>query len=158
MRILFASWPGYGHLLPMAPLIRAAQHGGHDVAVSSGADMAELIGKLGVSAHRSRVTLAESYLRMPGGRIARRRRHHARRAVPRPCAAVPAAVQALGRLPHQPSFEQATARLRTEIDQMPSASVLDQVIRNTSEAVTTSRPADLPASGERLAGLPFTRE
>jgi len=65
MRILFGSWPGYGHLLPMVPLIRAAQQGGHDVVVSSGADMSGLIGRLGVSAHRSGVTLAESYDRMP---------------------------------------------------------------------------------------------
>jgi UDP:flavonoid glycosyltransferase YjiC (YdhE family) len=66
MRILFGSWPGYGHLLPMVPLIRAAQQGGHDVVVSSGADMSALIGRLGVAAHRSGVTLAESYDRMPG--------------------------------------------------------------------------------------------
>jgi len=65
MRILFGSWPGYGHLLPMVPLIRAARHGGHDVMVSSGADMSALIGRLGVTAHRSGVTLAESYERMP---------------------------------------------------------------------------------------------
>ena len=65
MRILFGSWPGYGHLLPMVPMIRAAQHGGHDVVVSSGADMSALIGRLGVTAHRSGVTLAESYDRMP---------------------------------------------------------------------------------------------
>src|SRR5215212_6164411 len=65
MRILFGSWPGYGHLLPMVPLIRAAQQGGHDVVVSSGADMSALIGRLGVTAHRSGVTLAESYDRMP---------------------------------------------------------------------------------------------
>jgi UDP:flavonoid glycosyltransferase YjiC (YdhE family) len=65
MRILFGSWPGYGHLLPMVPLIRAAQHGGHDVVVSSGGDMAELIGHLGATAHRSGVTLAESYARLP---------------------------------------------------------------------------------------------
>jgi UDP:flavonoid glycosyltransferase YjiC (YdhE family) len=65
MRILFGSWPGYGHLLPMVPLIRAAQQGGHEVVVSSGADMSDLIGQLGVVAHRSGVTLAESYDRMP---------------------------------------------------------------------------------------------
>jgi UDP:flavonoid glycosyltransferase YjiC (YdhE family) len=65
MRILFGSWPGYGHLLPMVPLIRAAQHGGHDVVVSSGADMSALIGRLGAAAHQSGVTLAESYDRMP---------------------------------------------------------------------------------------------
>ena len=65
MRVLFGSWPAYGHLLPMVPLIRAAQRGGHEVIVSSGADMAAVIGRLGVEAHRSGVTLAESYARMP---------------------------------------------------------------------------------------------
>src|SRR5262245_60972041 len=66
MRILFASWPGYGHLLPMVPLIRAAQRGGHDVVVSSGEDMSELIARLDVAGHVSGVTMAESYARMPG--------------------------------------------------------------------------------------------
>jgi UDP:flavonoid glycosyltransferase YjiC (YdhE family) len=66
VRILFGSWPAYGHLLPMVPLIRAAQQAGHDVVVSSGADMSALIDRLGVAAHRSGVTLAESYARMPG--------------------------------------------------------------------------------------------
>lgn len=65
MRILFGSWPGYGHLLPMVPLIRAAQQGGHEVVVSSGEDMSTLIGQLGGSAHRSGLTLAESYARLP---------------------------------------------------------------------------------------------
>lgn len=66
MRILFASWPAYGHLLPMLPLIRAATADGHEVVVSSGADLAPLLGRLGLAAHRSGVTLAESYARMPG--------------------------------------------------------------------------------------------
>ena len=66
MRILFASWPGYGHLLPMVPLIRAAQRGGHDVIVSSGRDMSEVIGRLGVAVHSSGLTSVESYARMPG--------------------------------------------------------------------------------------------
>jgi len=35
MRVLFESWPAYGHPLPMLPLIRAAQQGGHEVTVSS---------------------------------------------------------------------------------------------------------------------------
>jgi UDP:flavonoid glycosyltransferase YjiC (YdhE family) len=65
MRILFGCWPGYGHLLPMLPLIRAAQEGGHDVLVTSGSDMADLLERLGVAAHRSGVTLAESYARLP---------------------------------------------------------------------------------------------
>jgi UDP:flavonoid glycosyltransferase YjiC (YdhE family) len=66
MRILFGSWPAYGHLLPMVPLIRAAQQAGHEVVVSSGADMTALVGRLGVRAHRSGLTLAESYARLPG--------------------------------------------------------------------------------------------
>ena len=65
MRVLFGSWPAYGHLLPMVPLIRAAQRAGHEVVVSSGGDMAALVGQLGVAAHRSGVTLTESYRRMP---------------------------------------------------------------------------------------------
>jgi UDP:flavonoid glycosyltransferase YjiC (YdhE family) len=65
MRILFGSWPGHGDLLPMVSLIRAAQQGGHDVVVSSGADMSALIGRLGVTTHRSGVTLAGAFDRMP---------------------------------------------------------------------------------------------
>jgi UDP:flavonoid glycosyltransferase YjiC (YdhE family) len=66
MRILFGSWPAYGHLLPMMPMVRAGQQGGHDIMVSSGADITALISQAGVSAHASGVTLAESYARMPG--------------------------------------------------------------------------------------------
>ena len=65
MKILFGAWPGYGHLLPMVPLIRAAQRAGHEVVVSSGSDMAGLIGGLGVAAYTSGLTLAESYARLP---------------------------------------------------------------------------------------------
>ncbi|QMU77263.1 glycosyltransferase family 1 protein [Streptacidiphilus sp. PB12-B1b] len=39
MRILFSSTPAYGHLLPLAPLIRAALAQGHQAAVLSGAGM-----------------------------------------------------------------------------------------------------------------------
>lgn len=67
MRILFVSWPGYGHLLPMVPLIRAAQRGGHDVVVSSGRDLTELITRLGVPGHASGATAAECYARLPQG-------------------------------------------------------------------------------------------
>ena len=65
MRILVASWPGYGHLLPMVPLIRAAQRRGAEIVVSTGADLGPVVEGLGVRAHRSGVTLAESYARMP---------------------------------------------------------------------------------------------
>ncbi len=66
MRVLVGSWPAYGHLLPMLPLIRAAQRAGHEVRVTSGADLGPLLGELGIEAHRSGVTMAESYARMPG--------------------------------------------------------------------------------------------
>jgi UDP:flavonoid glycosyltransferase YjiC (YdhE family) len=50
----------------MLPLIRAAQRGGHDVVVSSGRDMAEVIARLAVAVHGSGITMAESYAQMPG--------------------------------------------------------------------------------------------
>ena len=63
--MLVGCWPAYGHLLPMLPLVRAAQRGGHEVVVSSGADLGPVLDRLGVPAHRSGVTLAESYQRLP---------------------------------------------------------------------------------------------
>jgi UDP:flavonoid glycosyltransferase YjiC (YdhE family) len=66
MKLLVGSWPAYGHLLPMLPMVRAAQAAGHDVVVSTGADMAGLLGRLRIRHHVSGVTLAESYARMPG--------------------------------------------------------------------------------------------
>ena len=65
MKVLVGCWPAHGHLLPMLPLVRAAQRAGHDVVVSSGSDLPPLLARLGVPAHRSGVTLAESYARMP---------------------------------------------------------------------------------------------
>ena len=38
MRVLVSTWPAHGHLLPLLPLIRAAQQDGHDVVVASGAE------------------------------------------------------------------------------------------------------------------------
>ncbi len=58
MKILVGAWPGYGHLLPMVPLIRAAERGGHEVVVTSGSDMAGLVENLGVTAHASRADAA----------------------------------------------------------------------------------------------------
>jgi UDP:flavonoid glycosyltransferase YjiC (YdhE family) len=65
MRVLVGCWPAYGHLLPMLPLVRAAQRAGHDVVVSSGADLAPVLDGLGVPDHASGLTLAESYGRLP---------------------------------------------------------------------------------------------
>ncbi|MEU7818680.1 glycosyltransferase [Pseudonocardia sp. NPDC049154] len=66
MRILVASWPGFGHLLPMVPLIRAAQRAGAEIVVSTGADLAPTAARLGVRVHRSGATLAESFARLNG--------------------------------------------------------------------------------------------
>ena len=38
MRVLVSTWPAHGHLLPLLPLIRAAQQAGHDVVLASGAE------------------------------------------------------------------------------------------------------------------------
>ena len=38
MRVLVSTWPAHGHLLPLLPMIRAAQRAGHDVVVASGAE------------------------------------------------------------------------------------------------------------------------
>jgi UDP:flavonoid glycosyltransferase YjiC (YdhE family) len=38
-RVLFTSCPAYGHLLPMLPLIRAAERAGHDVRTATGPDL-----------------------------------------------------------------------------------------------------------------------
>jgi UDP:flavonoid glycosyltransferase YjiC (YdhE family) len=61
VKILFSSWPGYGHLLPMVPLARAAMRDGHQVLVSSGSDLTGLIDRHGLPAHAAGPTLAESY-------------------------------------------------------------------------------------------------
>ena len=61
MKILFSSWPAYGHLLPMLPLARAALRAGHQVIVSSGADMTDVIERRGFAAHRAGPTLDEAY-------------------------------------------------------------------------------------------------
>jgi UDP:flavonoid glycosyltransferase YjiC (YdhE family) len=65
MRLLVVSWPGYGHLLPMVPLIRAARARGVEVVVSTGADLGPTAERLGVRVHQSGLTLAESYARVP---------------------------------------------------------------------------------------------
>ena len=38
-RVLFTSCPAYGHVLPMLPLMRAAERAGNDVRVATGPDL-----------------------------------------------------------------------------------------------------------------------
>lgn len=59
--MLFSSWPAYGHLLPMLPLIRAASAAGHEVRVASGADLVDLIAARGLVAQVAGPTLAQAY-------------------------------------------------------------------------------------------------
>jgi hypothetical protein len=47
VRILFSSWPAYGHLFPMLPLAGAAARAGHQVVVASGAELAVVIEREG---------------------------------------------------------------------------------------------------------------
>ncbi len=66
MKILFSAWPGYGHLLPMLALVRAAQRAGHEAVISTGPDLAPYASSLGVVTVAAGPTAAESYSRLPG--------------------------------------------------------------------------------------------
>jgi len=47
MRILVATTPGLGHLLPMLPLARAARDRGHEVVIAAGTSLAEVVARAG---------------------------------------------------------------------------------------------------------------
>jgi UDP:flavonoid glycosyltransferase YjiC (YdhE family) len=66
MKILFSAWPGYGHLLPMLPLVRAAQRAGHEAVITTGPDLAPFASRLGVRTVAAGPTAAESYSHLPG--------------------------------------------------------------------------------------------
>jgi UDP:flavonoid glycosyltransferase YjiC (YdhE family) len=50
-QVLFTSCPAYGHVLPMLPLIRAAERAGHDVRVATGPDLAGPLAARGLEVH-----------------------------------------------------------------------------------------------------------
>ena len=50
-RVLFTSCPAYGHVLPMLPLVRAAERAGHDVRVATGPDMVGPLVARGLDVH-----------------------------------------------------------------------------------------------------------
>ena len=60
-RVLFTSCPAYGHLLPMVPLIRAAERAGHDVRVATGPDLVGPLAARGLEVHGVGPTWAESW-------------------------------------------------------------------------------------------------
>src|SRR3712207_9309611 len=50
-RVLFTSCPAYGHVLPMLPLVRAAERAGHEVRVATGPDLVGPLATRGLDAH-----------------------------------------------------------------------------------------------------------
>lgn len=59
MRILFTSTPGYGHVLPMLPLARAALLSGHQVRWATGPDACRVVRAAGIDATEAGLTDAE---------------------------------------------------------------------------------------------------
>ena len=60
-RVLFTSCPAYGHLLPMLPLIRAAERADHDVRVATGPDMNLPLTGRGLDVHAVGPTWEEAW-------------------------------------------------------------------------------------------------
>lgn len=66
MRILFSAWPGYGHVLPMMALLRAAERAGHETVLATGPDLAAHAAGLGIATLVAGPSAAESYSLLPG--------------------------------------------------------------------------------------------
>ncbi len=60
-RVLFTSCPAYGHVLPMLPLIRAAERAGHDVRVATGPDLMVPLTSRGLDVHAVGSTFEEAW-------------------------------------------------------------------------------------------------
>ncbi len=60
-RVLFTSCPAYGHLLPMLPLIRAAERAGHEVRVATGPDLLDQMSARGLDARAIGPTWQEAW-------------------------------------------------------------------------------------------------
>src|SRR3954454_275822 len=65
VKVLFSAWPGYGHLLPMVPLARAAQRAGHQVLVTTGPDLADVTRGVGLDFRPTGMTADEVYAQGP---------------------------------------------------------------------------------------------
>jgi UDP:flavonoid glycosyltransferase YjiC (YdhE family) len=63
VRLLFTSFPGYGHASPMVPLARAAWRAGHDVLFSTGPDLCPWIESLGFATAPSGLSAQETAAR-----------------------------------------------------------------------------------------------
>jgi UDP:flavonoid glycosyltransferase YjiC (YdhE family) len=60
-RVLITSCPAYGHVLPMLPLIRAAERAGHDVRVATGPDLVGPLTTRGLEVHAVGPPWAEAW-------------------------------------------------------------------------------------------------
>lgn len=60
-RALFTSCPAYGHLLPMLPVIRAAERAGHEVRVATGPDLHDQLAARGLDARGVGPTWQEAW-------------------------------------------------------------------------------------------------
>ncbi len=60
-RVLFTSCPAYGHVLPMLPLMRAAELAGNDVRVATGPDMVGPLAGRGLDVRAVGPTWAEAW-------------------------------------------------------------------------------------------------
>jgi UDP:flavonoid glycosyltransferase YjiC (YdhE family) len=65
VKVLFSAWPGYGHLLPMVPLARAAQRAGHQVLVTTGPELADVTRGFGLDFRPTGMTVDEVYAAAP---------------------------------------------------------------------------------------------
>jgi UDP:flavonoid glycosyltransferase YjiC (YdhE family) len=65
MRVLVSTWPAHGHLLPLLPLIRAAQQAGHEVVLASGAEGVAEARRRGISTWDVGPSRAESDAALP---------------------------------------------------------------------------------------------
>src|ERR1700754_2123849 len=61
VKVLFSAWPGYGHLLPMVPLARAAERAGHQVLVTTGPELADVTRGFGLDFQPTGMTADEVY-------------------------------------------------------------------------------------------------
>jgi UDP:flavonoid glycosyltransferase YjiC (YdhE family) len=60
-RVLFTSCPAYGHLLPMLPLVRAAERAGDEVRVATGPELLGPLAARGLDARRAGPTWQEAW-------------------------------------------------------------------------------------------------
>jgi UDP:flavonoid glycosyltransferase YjiC (YdhE family) len=66
MRVLVSTWPAHGHLLPLLPMIRAAQRAGHEVVVASGAEGVAEAARRGIATWDVGPSRAEADAAFPG--------------------------------------------------------------------------------------------